>query len=67
MGIKLGDTVKDKITGLRGIVFGISAWLYSNITIGIVPEFHKEGKPAETVWFDEDRLEVVKPDQKKKK
>lgn len=65
MEIKLGDTVKDRLTGLEGVVYGISYWLNSNTTIGIVPNYHKDGKPAETSWFDEGRLVVIQSKKKK--
>lgn len=58
--ITLGDRVKDTITGFEGIVIGISSWLNGCRTIGIKPEKLHEGKPIESVWFDEPRIKTIK-------
>lgn len=60
MGIKLGDLVRDRLTGFTGIAIGRTDWLYGCSRIGIEPkELDKEGKPREASWFDEQRVEVV--------
>jgi hypothetical protein len=54
--IKLGQKVKDKFTGFTGIVMGRTEYLYGCISIGILPSKLKDGKPADWVWIDEQRL-----------
>lgn len=58
--IELGDRVKDKITGLKGIAIGVTSWLYGCSRISVQPEEAKDGKPAETFCVDEPQLEIVK-------
>ena len=57
--VELGDRVKDKISGLKGIVMAVSNYLYGCQRIGIQPEESKDGKPAEWFTVDEPQLEVV--------
>ena len=58
--VKLGDRVKDKISGLKGIVVARTEWLYGCVRVTIQPEEVKEGKPAEMATVDEPQLMVVK-------
>lgn len=58
--IKLGQKVRDKITGLEGITVVRSEFLFGCIRFGVQPQEVKEGKPAEWVYVDEPQLEVVK-------
>lgn len=60
MKIELGDRVKDKITGLKGVVIGVTYWLYGYRQFVIQPESANDGKPAETFVMDEQRLDMVK-------
>lgn len=63
MAIKLGSTVKDKITGYKGIAIGRTEWLNGCVRIGIqLQKVDKDGKPVEAQWFDEDQVIVL--DQK---
>jgi hypothetical protein len=55
--INLGDKVKDSITGYAGTAIGRTQWLNGCITIGVQSGEIKDGKPAESVWFDEQRLD----------
>jgi hypothetical protein len=57
--IKLGDRVRDRITGLVGIAIGVTDWLYGCRRWCVQPEKTKDGKPAETCYIDEPQLEVV--------
>jgi len=60
--MKLGARVKDNLTGFEGVMTGKTEWLYGCVRIGIEPtELDKDGKPQETMWFDEQRVEIVKP------
>lgn len=58
--IKLGNKVKDVITGFKGVVIGRTEWLHGCTTCGVVPQELKDGTTIDSKWFDEGRLEVVK-------
>lgn len=58
--IELGDRVKDKITGLKGVAVGVTYWLYGCRRFVLQPEEGKDGKPAETFVVDEPQLDLVK-------
>ncbi len=58
--INLGDRVKDKITGLKGIVIGKTDWLYGCLRLVVQPEESKDGKPADTFNVDEPQVELLK-------
>lgn len=57
--IKLGNKVRDTITGFAGILIGRTEWMYGCNRIGIQPEGLHEGKPVDAEWFDEQRVELV--------
>jgi len=57
--INLGDRVKDRITGLEGIVIGITTWLYGCRRVTIQPEEIKDGRPSDPSSFDEPQLILV--------
>jgi hypothetical protein len=57
--IKLGVKAKDKVTGFTGIVTGRAEYLTGCNQYGIAPPAGKDGKIPDTMWFDENRLEVV--------
>lgn len=50
--MRLGDRVKDQISGVTGIVTGYHYWLYGCERITLQPEENKEGKPAESICID---------------
>ncbi len=58
MTIKLGQKVKDKVTGLVGIATCRSTFLTGCDRIGIQPEA-KEGKVPGSYYVDEPQLEIV--------
>jgi hypothetical protein len=58
--IELGDRVKDKITGLKGLVIGMTKWLYGCDRIVIQPEEAKDGKPADSFNIDVGQAELIK-------
>lgn len=58
--IKLGDKIKDPISGLDGIAFGRADFLYGCIRIAIAPKLDKEGKKRDIEWFDANQLEILK-------
>ena len=57
--IKLGDKVKDSITGFTGVVTGITTWLNGCVRIGVQHEKLKDGVPSETQWIDDVQLRVI--------
>ena len=59
--IKLGDLVKDKITGFKGVCTGLFEYLNGCVRVSIQPEELKDGKPIESHVFDVEQVEVVKP------
>lgn len=58
-GIKLGDRVKDRISGLRGIVVGFYTFLYGCERVAIQPEECKDGKPVEGYTCDAAQCELI--------
>lgn len=59
---ELGQEVKDKITGFAGIVIGRTQWLTNCNTYSIKSKELKDGKPMESVGFDEPSLDLVDPE-----
>ena len=57
--IKLGQKVRDKISGLTGIAVVRSEFLHGCVRFGVQPQVVKDGKPADWVYVDEPQLEVV--------
>lgn len=58
--IELGDEVKCKITGYRGICTAIAKCLTGCDRIEIRPPITKDGKMSESYWFDEAACVVIK-------
>jgi len=64
--LKLGDKVKERITGCEGIVIGRIErieYLWGCIQYAIQGKKDKDGKAPDFQWFDEDRLEIIKKDE----
>lgn len=58
--VKLGDTVKDTITGVEGVVVTVSDWLNGCQTISVQKrELDKDGKPHDRIAFDIEQVELV--------
>lgn len=58
--MKLGDRIRERITGFEGICFGKTEYLTGCRHVCISPEScDDKGKPKEAEWFDENRCEVV--------
>lgn len=58
--VNLGDEVKDKVTGFKGIVTSITLFLNGCTRCGVQPKMGKDGKVPDGLSFDEPQLEVVK-------
>ena len=66
--IELGDLVKDRVTGFKGVAIGMTTWLYGCARVVVQPTgVNKEGRTYETQSFDEPQLEVVKKAKQKDK
>lgn len=57
--VKLGDRVKDTISGFKGIMVSHAKHLHGCDTIGVKPEVLHDGQPIECQWFDILRMELV--------
>lgn len=57
--VKLGDTVRDQITGLEGVAIARHEYLYGCTRISIQPREHKDGKCVEGATVDEQQLAVL--------
>ena len=58
--IKLGDKVRDSISGFEGIVLGITSWLHGCDRACVAPEALHEGKPIQNQHFDVNQLKLLK-------
>jgi heat shock protein HspQ len=60
--IKLGQIVRDKLTGFKGIVMAETRYLTGCKSYGLLPLTLKkdEGTPHNWVWMDSGRLEETK-------
>lgn len=56
---KLGDRVRDQITGFTGIVVAETKWLTGCARLSVQPETLHEGKVREAETFDITRLIVM--------
>ena len=54
MSVKLGEKVKDSLTGFEGTVVGRAEYLYGCVRCQLVGE-----NPDKDVWIDEQRLEAI--------
>ena len=59
----LGFRAKDKITGFIGVVTSVSFDLYGCVQVVLSPPLDKDGKKAESFWFDATRLEILEPER----
>ncbi len=56
---ELGDEVKDKISGFRGIVAAKTFHLNGCVRIMVEPTELMDGKPIQEHWFDIQQIEVL--------
>lgn len=57
---KLGDKVKDEISGFEGICSSITNYLHADVWIGISPTTLKEGKPIPPISFPAGTITKIK-------
>ena len=60
--MKLGDLVKDKISGYEGVAIAHITYMHNSDRWGLRSRELHEGKPVESVFFDEVQLEVTQED-----
>lgn len=56
---KLGDKVRDKVTGFTGIMSVLSIYLTGCSRAGVQPKIGEDGKVPEAMYFDLPMLEVL--------
>lgn len=66
MSINLGDTVKDKLSKIKGTVMSRTEYLYGCVRLGINTGKVHDGKLVDWIWLDEAQCEVVKAARCKK-
>lgn len=54
-----GETVRDKVTGFKGVIVSRGDHISGCNTYGVLPTQLKDGAPQESKWFDEPRLETL--------
>ena len=59
MEIKLGQKVKDKITGMVGIAVCRAIWMNGCVRVTVQPQELKDGRPVDTYTCDEPDLIVI--------
>lgn len=59
MEIVLGSKVRDRITGLEGIVLCRTVWLNGCIRVGVQAQELKDGRPVDLYTCDEPDLTVI--------
>jgi hypothetical protein len=65
--IELGDEVKDKVSGFKGVVIGWIKWIHGCDQLVIQPKVGKDGKLPDSKTFDVLALKVVRKAKKVKK
>ena len=57
--VKLGQEVKDIVSGYIGIAMGVTTWMYGCRRVIVVPKDCLKGKPQDGETFDEPQLEII--------
>ena len=57
--IKLGQKVRDKITGFTGLVTGKVEYITGCNQVLVCPPVKDDGTLVDSNWFDEQRIDVV--------
>lgn len=58
--IELGDEVRDRITGYRGIVVCYATWLNGCVRITVQAKNKKDGTPVDPSCADVEQQDIVK-------
>lgn len=59
MRIKLGQKVRDTITGLESTATARVEFLYGCVRVAVQPSEVKDGKPVDFTYIDEPQLEAI--------
>ena len=54
--VKLGDKVRDSISGFEGVATSRTEFLYGCVRVCVEPQGLHDGKPIDSQYFDEQRL-----------
>ena len=66
--MKLGDKVKDSITGIEGIAIARDEWINGCVRVGVQPKAKKgEAVAPDMVWVDIEQIIILKTAKPKKK
>ncbi len=57
--LRLGQKVRDSITGYTGIAIGRTEWLYGCVRFTVQADALHDGKPIDSMCFDEEQLVLV--------
>ena len=57
--VELGDRVKDKASGLKGIAVAYTRWLHGCLRWAVQPPVGKDNKTIAAEWVDDPNLEVL--------
>ena len=57
--VKLGDVLRDTITGFTGVAVAKTEWLNGCWRVSLQPKELREGKPIDHIGFDVEQLELV--------
>jgi len=63
--IPMGSRVRDTWTGFEGILSGRTVSLYRGVRLIIAPTALHEGKPIDSFYFEDERVDLVKKDKPK--
>jgi len=55
----LGARVKDKVTGYTGIIIAQTRWMYGCLRYSVQAQEMKDGKPVDSLCFDEGSLDLL--------
>jgi hypothetical protein len=58
--VKLGQVVKDKITGFKGVAVAVCRYINGCTQVEIQPQVLKDSFPVKSAWIDIQQLETVK-------
>lgn len=57
--VEMGDKVRDAITGFTGVVTGRCEYVSGCNQALVAPGVKEDGTFVESMWLDDDRLEVI--------
>ena len=58
---KFGKKATDKITGFTGVITAKAIYMHGGVKYLLTPKVDEKGKIQNEEWFDDGRIEVLKP------